>query len=131
MRQYPDSYYVASLNKNKVSFPAFNGENDCDLCVIGGGFTGLSTAIEAATSATTLDKFDASGTDRKSIEPNSAARDMRSSFASCSATASTLSVFEIREGVLAYARTKTFALTDAKKRKYSFGAVVRVQMSAT
>ena len=48
MRQYPDSYYVASLNKNKVSYPAFNGEHNCDLCVIGGGFTGLSTAIEAA-----------------------------------------------------------------------------------
>ena len=48
MRQYPDSYYVASLDKNKTSYPAFNGEYNCDLCVIGGGFTGLSTAIEAA-----------------------------------------------------------------------------------
>ena len=48
MEQYPDSYYVDSLNKDKESFPSLNDELSCDLCVIGGGFTGLSTAIEAA-----------------------------------------------------------------------------------
>tara|TARA_Y100000748_G_scaffold303234_1_gene307718 strand:+ start:601 stop:1890 length:1290 start_codon:yes stop_codon:yes gene_type:complete len=48
MEQYPNSYYVASLNKDKESFPSLNDELSCDLCVIGGGFTGLSTAIEAA-----------------------------------------------------------------------------------
>ncbi len=47
MEQYPDSYYVASLNKDKESFPSLSDELSCDLCVIGGGFTGLSTAIEA------------------------------------------------------------------------------------
>ena len=50
MEQYPDSYYVASLNKDKESLPSLNDEMSCDLCVIGGGFTGLSTAIEAAKS---------------------------------------------------------------------------------
>ena len=48
MEQYPDSYYVASLNKDKKSYPSLNGDLSCDLCVVGGGFTGLSTAIEAA-----------------------------------------------------------------------------------
>ena len=48
MEQYPDSYYVASLNKDKKSYASLNGELSCDLCVVGGGFTGLSTAIEAA-----------------------------------------------------------------------------------
>ncbi len=45
MEQYPDSYYVASLNKDKKSYPSLNGDLSCDLCVVGGGFTGLSTAI--------------------------------------------------------------------------------------
>ena len=48
MSLYPDSYYAASLDKSKTSSSTLNEEHSCDLCVIGGGFTGLSTAIESA-----------------------------------------------------------------------------------
>ena len=48
MSLYPESYYAASLDKSKTSSSTLNEEHSCDLCVIGGGFTGLSTAIESA-----------------------------------------------------------------------------------
>ncbi len=44
---YPDSYYAATANK-VAPFPALEGDADCDVCIIGGGFTGLSAALELA-----------------------------------------------------------------------------------
>jgi gamma-glutamylputrescine oxidase len=39
-----NSWYAASANQ-KLDFPALRGEASADVCVIGGGYTGLSTAI--------------------------------------------------------------------------------------
>ena len=39
-----DSWYAASANQ-RLDFPALRGEASADICVIGGGYTGLSTAI--------------------------------------------------------------------------------------
>ncbi len=44
---YPDSYYAATANK-MAPLPALEGDADCDVCIIGGGFTGLSAALELA-----------------------------------------------------------------------------------
>lgn len=41
---YPLSYYAASANPAPVR-PALEGERDADICVIGAGYTGLSTAL--------------------------------------------------------------------------------------
>jgi gamma-glutamylputrescine oxidase len=42
-----DSYYAASANAWETQ-PALLGEASCDVCVIGGGFTGLSAALACA-----------------------------------------------------------------------------------
>lgn len=39
-----ESWYAASANQ-QLAFPALQGEASADVCVIGGGYTGLSTAI--------------------------------------------------------------------------------------
>ncbi|NLY58221.1 MAG: FAD-binding oxidoreductase, partial [Gammaproteobacteria bacterium] len=44
---YPDSWYLASRNR-ELQLPVLQGELEADVCVIGGGFTGLNTAIELA-----------------------------------------------------------------------------------
>jgi gamma-glutamylputrescine oxidase len=44
---YPDSYYAASANQN-LDLPALVGEEMADVCIIGGGYTGLSSAIHLA-----------------------------------------------------------------------------------
>jgi len=44
---YPDSYYAATANRIDP-FPALAGDADCDVCIVGGGFTGLSAALEVA-----------------------------------------------------------------------------------
>jgi gamma-glutamylputrescine oxidase len=44
---YPDSYYAATANPIEP-FPTLAGDTDCDVCVVGGGFTGLSAALELA-----------------------------------------------------------------------------------
>jgi glycine/D-amino acid oxidase-like deaminating enzyme len=41
------SYYAASRNDH-TSYPVLQGEVDADVCVIGGGFTGVSTALTLA-----------------------------------------------------------------------------------
>ena len=41
------SYYAATANPFP-ELPALAGDHDCDVCVIGGGFTGLSAALELA-----------------------------------------------------------------------------------
>ena len=44
MEAYPDSYYAASANP-APDRPAVAGEVEADVCVVGGGYSGLSTAI--------------------------------------------------------------------------------------
>lgn len=44
---FPDSWYAATANPLEP-FPALEGDTDCDICIVGGGFTGLSAALEAA-----------------------------------------------------------------------------------
>ncbi len=44
---HPRSYYAASTNR-QLQLPQLQGEQQADVCVIGGGFTGLNTAIELA-----------------------------------------------------------------------------------
>ena len=44
---YPDSYYAATA-VGIQDHPALNGAQRADACVIGGGFTGLSAALNLA-----------------------------------------------------------------------------------
>lgn len=44
---YPDSYYAASVDLPDPR-PKAEGRIDCDVCVIGGGFMGLSSALHLA-----------------------------------------------------------------------------------
>ena len=39
------SYYEASLTQPRTDYPALSGEAACDVCVVGGGFLGLHTAL--------------------------------------------------------------------------------------
>ena len=39
-----DSWYAASVNKD-LNFPRLEGEIEADICIVGGGYTGLSSAI--------------------------------------------------------------------------------------
>ncbi|MCJ9427673.1 NAD(P)/FAD-dependent oxidoreductase [Kordiimonas marina] len=45
--EFPESWYAASAGKPK-DWPALAGDVTADVCVIGGGFTGLSTALSLA-----------------------------------------------------------------------------------
>lgn len=45
--QYPDSYYAATANAT-VPFAKLEGDQTCDIVIIGGGFTGLSSALHLA-----------------------------------------------------------------------------------
>lgn len=45
--EYPPSYYADST-EHLAKFDRAEGEISCDVCVIGGGFTGLSTALHLA-----------------------------------------------------------------------------------
>jgi len=42
--QHPKSFYAATAN-SLTNYPRLDGDQRCDICVIGGGFTGLSTAL--------------------------------------------------------------------------------------
>jgi gamma-glutamylputrescine oxidase len=44
---YPDSYYAATADF-PAECPALDGFERCDVCVIGGGYTGISTALHLA-----------------------------------------------------------------------------------
>ena len=44
---HPDSYYAATAI-GLEDHPALSGEQSCDVCVVGGGFTGLSAALHLA-----------------------------------------------------------------------------------
>ena len=39
------SFYEASLTQLRVEYPALSGDVSCDVCVVGGGFMGLHTAL--------------------------------------------------------------------------------------
>lgn len=45
MTNLAPSYYEASLAQPRVNYPALSGEVTCDVCVVGGGFMGLHTAL--------------------------------------------------------------------------------------
>lgn len=47
LSQYPDSYYAATANSS-LNLPVLQGEETADVCIIGGGYTGLSSAIHLA-----------------------------------------------------------------------------------
>lgn len=47
MAGYPDSYYAATAVGVR-DYPALEGERKADVCVIGGGFTGVSAALNLA-----------------------------------------------------------------------------------
>lgn len=44
MTSYPDSYYAASANRD-TDYPSLKEHLQADVCVVGGGYSGLSTAI--------------------------------------------------------------------------------------
>ena len=44
---HANSYYAASANR-QLDYPALGGELRADVCIVGGGFSGLNTAIELA-----------------------------------------------------------------------------------
>ncbi|GAA5315370.1 MAG: FAD-binding oxidoreductase [Candidatus Pelagadaptatus aseana] len=45
--QHTDSYYAASANPIK-DFPTLQGKQQADVCIVGGGYTGLSAALHLA-----------------------------------------------------------------------------------
>jgi len=45
--EYPEGYYAKTANMLD-RFPALKGDETCDVCVVGGGYTGLSTALHLA-----------------------------------------------------------------------------------
>ena len=47
MTEHTTSYYAASANKYEP-FPTLEGSINCDVCVVGGGYTGLSSALHLA-----------------------------------------------------------------------------------
>lgn len=44
MSSYPNSYYAASANRES-DYPTLTGQIETDVCVVGGGYSGLATAI--------------------------------------------------------------------------------------
>lgn len=48
MSNHCSSYYAASVNQTNLQFPQLKGDQRADICIIGGGFTGVSTAITLA-----------------------------------------------------------------------------------
>lgn len=45
--EYPDSWYAATAN-HLAPFPTLDGDETADVCIIGGGYTGLSAALHLA-----------------------------------------------------------------------------------
>lgn len=43
--QYPPSYYFSSLNY-KQEYPTLTEDINADICIVGGGFTGIASAVE-------------------------------------------------------------------------------------
>ncbi|MFI8746169.1 NAD(P)/FAD-dependent oxidoreductase [Pseudomonas sp. NPDC077186] len=51
--QHAASYYAASVNR-QLAYPPLGGELQVDVCIVGGGFSGLNTAIELARKGLTV-----------------------------------------------------------------------------
>lgn len=47
MQEHTQSYYADTL-AYQDTWPSLEGDHDCDVCVIGGGFTGISSALNLA-----------------------------------------------------------------------------------
>ncbi len=45
--EHPSSYYTATANR-QTQHPALKGDLSCDVCIVGGGYTGLSSALYLA-----------------------------------------------------------------------------------
>lgn len=48
LKEYKDSWYSLTPNRLIVTLGALKGEVNCDVCVVGAGFTGLSAAMDLA-----------------------------------------------------------------------------------
>lgn len=48
VKEYRDPWYALTANRLLVTLGGLHEEVNCDVCVIGGGFTGLSAALELA-----------------------------------------------------------------------------------
>lgn len=48
IKEYKDPWYAFSANRLVMTLGALQGEVNCDVCVIGAGFTGLTAALELA-----------------------------------------------------------------------------------
>jgi gamma-glutamylputrescine oxidase len=46
VKEYHDPWYALTANRLLVTLGALQGEVNCDVCVVGAGFTGLSAALE-------------------------------------------------------------------------------------
>ncbi|ERI50215.1 FAD-dependent oxidoreductase [Pseudomonas sp. EGD-AK9] len=51
--QHAASYYAASVNR-QLAYPPLGGELQVDVCIVGGGYSGLNTAIELARKGLTV-----------------------------------------------------------------------------
>ena len=54
MENYPDSYYALNIETLKKPYDQLIDNHECDICVVGGGFSGLSTAIAVSYTHLTL-----------------------------------------------------------------------------
>jgi gamma-glutamylputrescine oxidase len=64
VKEYHEPWYALSANRLLVTLGALRDEVNCDVCVVGAGFTGLSTALELAEkgfSVTLLEKDTVAG----------------------------------------------------------------------
>ena len=54
--KHSNSYYQATVN-DSTKFDALSEEINCDICIVGGGFTGLTASIFLATRQAEIDLF--------------------------------------------------------------------------
>ena len=46
-QEHTGSYYAASVNE-RTDYPVLQGSQEADVCIVGGGFTGVATALTLA-----------------------------------------------------------------------------------
>jgi len=131
---YPSSYYAASANPAPER-PPLQGETSADVCVIGAGFTGLSTAIallEAGLSVVVLEAakvgFGASGRNGGQIV-NSYSRDIDSIERSVSqSSAKLLADMAFEGGRIIRERVQKYGIACDLKDGGVFAALTAKQM---
>jgi len=131
---WPKSYYAASANPTPER-PALSGETSADVCVIGAGYTGLSTAIallEAGLSVVMLEAakvgFGASGRNGGQIV-NSYSRDIDSIERSVSVdSAKLLADMAFEGGRIIRERVQKYAIACDLKDGGVFAALTAKQM---